>query len=127
MLPEKSVLTRRQHQVEIGGRTFLLEEHSAADVQRYMQLQLSQMTNSQAMSQAVAAGDIEAAKAAGVEAASLGDELLAWLLPGTDAEWREANLSPSIRKRIVEIQDELNAMDEIVGNLKSLLLGTPAA
>lgn len=126
MTTERTVLQRRQREVEIGGRRFTLTEHSAADVQRYLQIQWRSLASSEAVRAALGSADADAVRSAGDEALELEDELMAFILPGTDAAWRTENLVPSIKRELVRIQDELDAMDEVVGNIQRLLPVPPA-
>lgn len=123
---EKTVLDRESCEVEIAGRRFLLQEMSLSDVSRYIRMQQGPVDR------AIVEMDAPAAQASDLEAAegrvtSASDDLAAWLLsrPVDGGPPADSNLltliTPRMRCRLVEVQDQLNDLEGLPGNALGLL------
>jgi hypothetical protein len=99
MLPRLlSPLTR---QVVIAGRQFILREMTASQVERYLD-ELS----------CLSAEDLPAFGAS--PRASRMSAFLSWLLGGAGEEFIRENVTPSIVRNVIEIQNELNGLDRLL-------------
>lgn len=118
---ERMVLERRACEVEIVGRRFLLEEMSGSDVERFLLLQAEPIQRLSALTEIA---DVELVERS-VQDAS--DALVSWLLgkPADDGLPADqeflAQVSPSMRQQLVEVQERLNDLENLPGNSLSRL------
>jgi len=118
---ERMLLERRACEVEIVGRRFLLEEMSGSDVERLILMQAEPI---QRLSSLGETSDVESVERS-IQASS--DALVSWLLsrpaddgPPADQEFL-AQVSPSMRQQLVEVQERLNDLENLPGNSLSRL------
>lgn len=118
---ERMVLERRACEVEIVGRRFLLEEMSGSDVERFLLLQAEPIQRLSALTEIA---DVELVERSVQEAS---DALVSWLLgkPADDGLPADqeflAQVSPSMRQQLVEVQERLNDLENLPGNSLSRL------
>ena len=95
--------------VVIGGETFTLREHSARKLGEYLQLQVDSATEAR---QAAPEASIDALVDGVIER----DNRVLRFLLGKDDAWIEEHLVPSLKRRVLEIQNELDGLDRLQGD-----------
>lgn len=123
-MPEKFLLERATQEVEVEGRTFRLREMSGADLREYIRLVNEPLTS---VVQEIADGGEDLVVGALERLQRAENLLFGWLLsvptdgkgPADDA-LLEA-MSPRQRRRLLEVQDQLNDTEAALGNVRNLL------
>lgn len=123
-MPERFLLERATQEVEVEGRTFRLREMSGADLREYIRLVNEPLAT---VVQEIADGGEDLVVDALERLQVAENQLFSWLLsdptdnngPADDA-LLEA-MSPRQRRRLLEVQDQLNDTEAALGNVRNLL------
>lgn len=107
-------------EVLIGGETFVLRELSARDLAHYIQLQADAV---EASREADPSQSLDEMVSRVIEQ---DNSIIRWLLKRDDS-WIEANMVPSTKRKLLEIQNELNGLDKLAGENSEGNGATPAS
>ena len=123
-MPEKFLLERATQEIEVEGRTFRLREMSGADLREYIRLINEPLTS---VVEEIAEGGEALVVDALARLQAAENLLFSWLLstptdgkPPADERLLNA-MSPRQRRRLLEVQDELNDTEAALGNVRNLL------
>lgn len=124
-MAERFLLERETREIALEGRVFRLEEMSGSDLRRYLELVSGPVEAT--VKELAEHGEARIPEAlAALQAAD--NEMLIWLLrhpadggAPADGEFVSA-LSFRQRRRLIELQDDLNDTEAIVGNGRNLLV-----